>query len=79
MEAILMDHFRYNFIPPIDSVNVGAALEAIEAAESDEWDREIELWNGVRLSASRIIEELHLGGYIRDLESGEWEPEEWEA
>lgn len=60
----IRDHLANNHYPPIDAVFVASALEAISRAEEGDWESLIDLPNGKSLPVSRIIEDLHLGGFI---------------
>ena len=63
-EVVLREHLAHNLYPPIDSVFVPSALEAISLAEGEDWDSVIELPNGVSLPVRQIIEELHLENFL---------------
>lgn len=77
-EVVLREHLAHNHFPPVSSIFVSSALEAIEKADSEDWESMIELPNGISLPVSQIIEELHLEDFLGIEEEGsaELEPEE---
>lgn len=69
LEAALRWHLGSNHYPPVLFM-ADAALEAIEAGNDEDWDREIQMPDGVRYRgsdsapASSIIESLHLESFL---------------
>lgn len=63
-EIVVREHLRTNHFPPIDPVFLDSALEAIRRTDSEDWDSMITLPNGISLSVSQIIEELHLKDFL---------------
>lgn len=63
-EQALEWHLRYNHYPPISLDFVPVAKEAIEKANSDEWDTIIEMPNGKSLMVYKIIEGMHLETFL---------------
>lgn len=63
-EVVLREHLANNHFPPISSIYVPSALEAIEKADSGDRESMIELPNGISLPVSQIIEELHLTDFL---------------
>ncbi len=77
-EVVLREHLAHNHFPPISSIFVPSALEAIEKADSGDTESLIELLNGLSLPVSQIIEELHLEDFL-GIEEGENSAESEEA
>lgn len=57
-------HLQHNHFPPVHPDFIESAKTALDHAEAEEWDHEIELPNGKVLTVSRIIEGLHLGPFL---------------
>lgn len=64
MNVMLEHHLCFNHFPPISNVFVPVAERAIELANADEWDEEIEMPNGVVLTAGEIVDQLHLMDFV---------------
>ena len=62
--VMLRYHLKHNHYPPVSVVFVVIAAEAIAAVEAEDWQRKIELPNGKIMTASEIVEELHLSSFI---------------
>jgi len=65
-------HLSSNHYPPIPEIMVDVAMAAIEAGEDEDWDRLIDLPDGVehrrygkRVPASAVIESMHLDTFIQ--------------
>lgn len=69
--VVIREHLRTNLYPPISPVFVAAAIEALNRARDQDWEREIELPNGRYLSARDIISGLHLEGFLETGEEGD--------
>lgn len=70
LEAALTWHLEANHYPPQLRM-LSAALAAIEAANDDDWDREVDMPAGVRYRGSHdtaparaLIEALHLEEFL---------------
>lgn len=63
-EVVLREHLANNHFPPVSSIFVPSALEAIEKADSGDRESLIKLPNGISLPVSQIIEELHLEDFL---------------
>ena len=61
LDLSLRHHLQYNHYPPISSVFIPIAREAIEKGNQEDWDGIIEMPNGRRLTVAEVIEGLHLG------------------
>ena len=57
-------HLKANHYPPVSGDFIPACKKAIEAGNNGEQDKEIEMCNGKILTASRIIEGLHLDSFL---------------
>lgn len=74
LEAALSWHLGHNHYPPIPDSFIPAAVAAIAAANEGEWDREIELPEGITYRgestapASAIIEQHHLDAFLHNEE-----------
>ena len=64
MSTAVFAHLQSNHFPPVSADFVPSALLAIMAAAQDEWDEEFELPNGKRLSATEIVDGLHLQAFV---------------
>ena len=70
MESAITMHLRGNHYPPVPYSMVPVCIEAIEAANDGDWNREIELpegvsWRGENYSpAYALIEGHHLDAWI---------------
>ncbi len=58
-------HLKYNHFPPISTDFVDCCKKAINAGKTEQWDRLIELPNGKLLTASGIIDGLHLEEWLQ--------------
>lgn len=67
-------HLQYNFYPPVPSSMVQPCVEAIEAYNDEDYDREIEMPQGVEYKgrdtapAWAIVEQHRLGPWTIDLD-----------
>ena len=65
-------HLTSNHYPPVPTSMVPVCIEAIDAANEDDWDRELDLpegvsWRGLTTApASAIIEGHHLDAWIEE-------------
>ena len=73
-EQQINTHLQYNFYPPVPSSMVIPCVEAIEAYNDEDYDREIEMPQGVEYRgqstapAWAVIEQHKLGPWIIDLD-----------
>ena len=74
LDLQLSTHLQYNFYPPITSSMVIPCVEAIEAYNDEDYDREIEMPQGVEYKgrdtapAWAIVEQHRLGPWTIDLD-----------
>ena len=61
-----MHHLTYNHIPPIPVTFVNAAEDAIDAVQSGERSKLIELPSGVAMTAAGCVEHMHLEWFIEN-------------
>lgn len=61
-------HLHSNHFPPIDSVFIDTAIEAIRMGNEGNYMGIIVMPNGIKKTAQSIIEELHLDFYLEDEE-----------
>lgn len=83
LEQQLSWHFSANCYPPVPSLMIPVAIEAIEAVLEDGWETPLDLPEGVSyrgatsVTAGHIIDGLHLHAFIDsclvDLENEEYE------
>ena len=66
LEVLVDNHLRYNHVPAISTVFVPCAIQAIEQANCQHYEKTIELPNGRILTVSNIIAELHLECFLED-------------
>lgn len=64
IEQALMLHLQCNHYPPVKSVFIPVAKDAIDRANKGEYDTVLEMPNGKSLSVARIIEGLHLDCFL---------------
>lgn len=70
LDAVLLYHLTANHYPPLPASLVPTAKLAIEAAEAEEWDKQIELPEGVTYKdqssapASACIDAWHLDAFV---------------
>jgi hypothetical protein len=62
-EALLW-HLQHNHYPPVHSVFVPVAKEAIALCADGLYGERIEMPNGKVLTAASIMEQLHLGAFL---------------
>ena len=63
-DVLLLYHLQQNHYPPVSVEFAATAVEAISAAECDDWDRVVTLPTGKRMTVSEIVDELHLSSFI---------------
>jgi len=61
---MIMQHLVYNHIPSIPATYVNAAEDAIDAVQSGQRGRLIELPSGVAMTAEGCVEHMHLEDFI---------------
>ena len=66
LEVALEDHLRYGHFPPVSQDFIPTCLRAIECANTEEFDTEIEMPNGITKTAGEICDGLHLWAFIDD-------------
>lgn len=59
-------HLHDNHYPPVSPVFVPVAITAIERANGGDWESSIDMPNGITLSVSEIVEQLHLNFWIEE-------------
>jgi hypothetical protein len=77
LRSALSWHLTSNHYPPIPEIMIDVAMAAIEAGEDEDWDRLIDLPDGVEhrryghsVPASAVIEDMHLDPFILIQEGG---------
>lgn len=68
LEAKLSWHLQGNHYPPIDEAFIPVAVQAIECANTNNWDTLIDMPNGLSRTASFIVENMHLEPFVDDME-----------
>lgn len=63
-EQALRLHLQCNHYPPVNSVFIPVAKDAIDRANKGEYDTVLEMPNGKSLSVSQVIEGLHLDCFL---------------
>jgi hypothetical protein len=64
IEAKMAWHLTGNHVPPIDEAFVPVAVQAIELANTNNWDELLELPNGLERSVAFIINGMHLEPFV---------------
>lgn len=70
LDQALVWHLQSNHYPPVPTIMVQVCKAAIEAAEDEDWDRVVELPDGVSYKGSdsapawAIVEQHHLDAFI---------------
>jgi hypothetical protein len=64
MRMALTWHLTSNHFPPVHTIFVDAAMEAVQLAADEDFDETIELPNGKVLAVTEIIDELHLWPFV---------------
>jgi len=68
LEAALDWHLRSNHFPPVSLDFIPTCVRAIELANDEDFDVEIEMPNGITKTAGEICDGLHLWAFIDDEE-----------
>lgn len=66
IEAAVAYHLQTNHYPPVHSVFIDTALEAIELAQRGKYDTLQTYPNGLRRTVGETVEGLHLAPFIED-------------
>jgi hypothetical protein len=66
--TMIVEHLIHNHVPSIPREFASAAEEAIDAVNAGDYGKQIELPNGVSLSAEGCVEGMHLDGWIEPME-----------
>ncbi len=64
LEKAISFHLEYNHFPPISPTFAKSAKEAIQNAQLDNYDKEVQMPNGRNLETSTIIDALHLHSFV---------------
>jgi len=64
LDTALRVHLRSNHYPPIHLDFLPIARQAIELAQGEEWDAELEYPNGLVRTVAHTVEGLHLDAFI---------------
>lgn len=68
MEERLSWHLQANHFPPIDEAFIPIAMQAIDAANTNNWDTAINMPNGLTRTVAFIVEKMHLEPFVNDME-----------
>jgi hypothetical protein len=68
LDQSLQWHLQHNHFPPIHSIFVETAKEAIDLANQGEWEIDVTLPNRKILTVSEIVEQLHLETFLEQEE-----------
>ena len=73
LRSALSWHLTSNHYPPVPTIMIDVAMAAIEAGNDEDWDRLIDLPDGVEhrryghsVPASAVIEDMHLDAFIQE-------------
>jgi hypothetical protein len=72
-------HLQSNHYPPLPSALIETAKQAIEAGNDDDFDREIDLPDGIELGdrtsvpAGELIEAMHLDAFLISEDPGQYD------
>lgn len=78
LKAQIEIHLVSNHYPPVPAFMAGVCVEAIEAGNEGDWDKEIQLPTGVLYKGSvvapawAIVEQHHLESWLDELEGEEY-------
>jgi hypothetical protein len=75
----LRRHLTANHFPPVSTAFMPAAMRAIDNANADDYDEEIDLPNGRTLTTAEVIEGLHLTPFVTSYADHEGDAIEWES
>lgn len=64
MRMALNWHLTTNHFPPVHTIFVDTAMQAIRLAADEDFDAEIEMPNGLTKTVQSIVEELHLWSFV---------------
>lgn len=64
LDTALLVHLQSNHYPPVHSVFVPVAREAIERANAGDWDFEQEYPNGLVRTVAYTVDGLHLHAFL---------------
>lgn len=64
LEQKLEWHLTGNHVPAIDTAFIPCAIEAIELANTNNWDSVITLPNGLERTVAFVVEGLHLEPFV---------------
>lgn len=64
LEASLEWHLVANHYPPLPVTLVPICVQAIEAANEEDWDREIVIRHNTTAKVSDLVEALHLEAFL---------------
>lgn len=64
LRSALSWHLTANHFPPIDVSFIDTAVEAISCVDSEDYDTEITMPNGLVRTASQIVEGMHLESFL---------------
>jgi len=64
LDQLLHWHLQYNHYPPIHTIFIGTAKEAINLANQREWETTITLPNDRILTVADIVDQLHLETFL---------------
>lgn len=64
MRMALNWHLECNHFPPVHTIFVDTAMQAIQLVAHEHYDAEIEMPNHVTKTAIEIVEELHLFPFV---------------
>lgn len=68
IETLLSIHLTGNHYPPVSKDFIPSCKEAIECCNSEDYNKQIKMPNGVTKSASFIVEGLHLETFLDEQE-----------
>lgn len=73
LEAKMDWHLTGNHYPPIDKVFIPVAIDAIQRANTNNWDDVLEYPNGLRRTVLYTVDNLHLEPFINTVDTPEEE------
>ena len=71
LEQAISVHLRSNHYPPVHEAFIPVCIEAINRANSGDWDSVLEYPNGLTRTVSYTIEGLHLRSFL-DIDEEDW-------
>lgn len=73
MRMALIWHLTSNLFPPVHTIFVDSAMEAIQLAADEDWDTVIHLPSDKYLTVTEIVDELHLWPFVDNADGADFD------